>query len=54
MNGTNKVCEFSYLLAPPMVGIAIQHAIQKRYDNFAQQLMFKLLAEQNSHGLEYA
>ncbi len=31
-----------------MVGIAIQHVIQKRYDNFAQQLMFKLLAERGN------
>lgn len=31
-----------------MVGIAIQHVIQKRYDNFAQQLMFKLLAERET------
>lgn len=32
-------------MALPMMGIAIQHVIQKRYDNFAQQLMFKLMAE---------
>lgn len=43
LNGNEQGLRIVYLLALPMVGIAIQHVIQKRYDNFAQQLMFKLL-----------
>ena len=34
-----------YFMALPVAGIAIQHVIQKRYDGFAQQLMYKLLEE---------
>lgn len=35
-------------MALPMAGIAIQHVIQKRYDGFAQQLMYKLLEERET------
>lgn len=48
LNGNEQGLRILYLLALPMVGIAIQHVIQKRYDNFAQQLMFKLLAERET------
>ncbi|EAA5901424.1 GGDEF domain-containing protein [Salmonella enterica] len=48
LNGNEQGLRILYLLALPMVGIAIQHVIQKRYDNFAQQLMFTLLAERET------
>ncbi|WP_171922489.1 GGDEF domain-containing protein [Salmonella bongori] len=48
LNGHEQGLRIVYLLALPMVGIAIQHVIQKRYDNFAQQLMFTLLAERET------
>lgn len=35
-------------MALPMAGIAIQDVIQKRYDGFAQQLMYKLLEERET------
>lgn len=35
LNGNEQGLRILYLLALPMVGIAIQHVIQKRYDNFA-------------------
>lgn len=37
-----------YCLALPIVGISIQHIIQKRNDAFAQGLMHKLLAERET------
>ncbi|MDU2937701.1 MAG: GGDEF domain-containing protein [Enterobacteriaceae bacterium] len=37
-----------YCFALPMVGIAIQHVIQKRNDHFAQSLMYKLLEERET------
>lgn len=37
-----------YCFALPLVGIAIQSAIQKRYDNFAQGLMGRLLEERQT------
>ncbi|MBE9980217.1 GGDEF domain-containing protein, partial [Citrobacter freundii] len=44
LNGSENGLRLLYFMALPMAGIAIQHVIQKRYDDFAQQLMFKLLA----------
>ncbi|WP_333892766.1 diguanylate cyclase [Atlantibacter subterraneus] len=37
-----------YAVALPMVGIVIQHLIQKRNDAFAQGLMFKLMEEKKT------
>lgn len=37
-----------YCFALPVIGISIQSVIQKRYDNFAQGLMFKLLEERQT------
>ncbi len=37
-----------YAFALPMVGIAIQHVIQKRNDNFSQALMYRLLQERKT------
>ncbi|WP_312456257.1 GGDEF domain-containing protein [Pseudescherichia sp.] len=37
-----------YCFALPVVGIAIQHVIQRRNDSFAQDLMDKLLAERKT------
>jgi len=37
-----------YCFAMPVVGITIQNIIQKRYDNFAQSLMYKLLEERET------
>lgn len=48
LNGSEHALRILYFMALPMVGIAIQHVIQKRYDNFAQQLMIKLLAEKET------
>lgn len=48
LNGHEHGLRILYFMALPMAGIAIQHVIQKRYDNFAQQLMFKLLAEKET------
>ncbi|POT56079.1 GGDEF domain-containing protein [Citrobacter amalonaticus] len=48
LNGSEHGLRVIYLMALPMTGIAIQHLIQKRYDDFAQQLMFKLLAEKET------
>lgn len=45
LNGHEHGLQLLFFMALPMAGIAIQHVIQKRYDDFAQQLMFKLLAE---------
>lgn len=48
LNGSEHGLRLLYFTALPMAGIAIQHVIQKRYDDFAQQLMFKLLAEKET------
>ena len=48
LNGSEHALRLLYFMALPMAGIAIQHVIQKRYDDFAQQLMFKLLAERET------
>lgn len=48
LNGSENGLRLLYFTALPMAGIAIQHVIQKRYDDFAQQLMFKLLAEKET------
>lgn len=48
LNGNEQGLRILYFLALPMAGVAIQHAIQKRYDDFAQQLMYKLLAEKET------
>lgn len=45
LNGSEHGLRIFYFMALPMAGIAIQHVIQKRYDGFAQQLMYKLLEE---------
>lgn len=37
-----------YCFALPMVGITIQHVIQKRNDHFAQSLMYELLEERET------
>ena len=37
-----------YAFALPMVGIAIQHVIQKRNDNFSQALMYRLMQERKT------
>lgn len=37
-----------YCFVLPVVGIAIQNVIQKRYDDFAQNLMYKLLEERET------
>lgn len=37
-----------YCFALPVVGITIQNIIQKRYDDFAQDLMYKLLEERET------
>ena len=37
-----------YAFALPMIGIAIQHVIQKRNDNFSQALMYRLLQERKT------
>lgn len=47
LNGSEHGLRILYFMALPMAGITIQHIIQKRYDDFAQQLMFKLLAEKD-------
>ena len=38
----------AYCMALPLVGIAIQHVIQRRNDKFAQGLMYKLLEERET------
>ncbi|HBD7023362.1 TPA: GGDEF domain-containing protein [Citrobacter koseri] len=48
LNGSEHGIRIIYLMALPMAGIAIQHVIQKRYDDFAQQLMYKLLEERET------
>ncbi|HCC0887497.1 TPA: diguanylate cyclase [Salmonella enterica] len=48
LNGHEQGLRILYLMTLPMVGIAIQHVIQRRYDNVAQQLMFTLLAERET------
>lgn len=48
LDGSENGLRILFFMALPMAGIAIQHVIQKRYDNFAQQLMFKLLAEKQT------
>lgn len=48
LNGSQHALQILFFTALPMAGIAIQHVIQKRYDNFAQQLMFRLLAEKET------
>ncbi|MBJ9863279.1 MULTISPECIES: GGDEF domain-containing protein [Citrobacter] len=48
LNGHEHGLQLLFFMALPMAGIAIQHVIQKRYDDFAQQLMFKLLAEKET------
>ncbi|MDA8477688.1 GGDEF domain-containing protein [Citrobacter sp. Awk 4] len=47
-NGDQHGLRILYLMALPMAGIAIQHVIQKRYDRFAQRLMYKLLEERET------
>jgi len=37
-----------YAFALPLIGIAIQHVIQKRNDNFSQALMYRLLQERKT------
>ncbi|AUV02737.1 GGDEF domain-containing protein [Phytobacter ursingii] len=37
-----------YAFALPMIGIAIQHVIQKRNDNFSQALMYRLMQERKT------
>ncbi|KFC07430.1 putative membrane protein [Trabulsiella guamensis ATCC 49490] len=37
-----------YCFALPLVGVSIQHVIQKRNDKFAQQLMYQLIAERET------
>ena len=48
LNGSEHGLRIFYFMALPMAGIAIQHVIQKRYDGFAQQLMYKLLEERET------
>lgn len=48
LNGHDHGIRILYLMALPMAGIAIQNVIQKRYDRFAQQLMYKLLEERET------
>jgi diguanylate cyclase (GGDEF)-like protein len=48
LNGSEHGLRVIYFMALPMAGIAIQHVIQKRYDGFAQQLMYKLLEERET------
>ena len=48
LNGAEHGLRIFYFMALPMAGIAIQHVIQKRYDGFAQQLMYKLLEERET------
>ena len=48
LNGSEHGLRIIYFMALPMAGIAIQHVIQKRYDGFAQQLMYKLLEERET------
>ncbi|WP_436859218.1 GGDEF domain-containing protein [Citrobacter tructae] len=48
LDGRDHGLRILYFMALPMAGIAIQHIIQKRNDNFAQQLMYKLLAEKQT------
>lgn len=38
----------AYCMALPLIGIAIQHVIQRRNDKFAQGLMYKLLEERET------
>lgn len=38
----------AYCFALPLIGIAIQHVIQRRNDSFAQGLMYKLLEERET------
>jgi diguanylate cyclase (GGDEF)-like protein len=37
-----------YCFALPLVGVSIHYVIQKRYDKFAQQLMYQLIAERET------
>ncbi|WP_312953114.1 GGDEF domain-containing protein [Superficieibacter sp.] len=48
LNDGEQWMRMVYCFALPMVGITIQHAIQKRNDSFAQSLMYKLLEERET------
>lgn len=48
LNGSSHGLQIVLFMLLPMTGIAIQHVIQKRYDNFAQQLMLTLQAEKET------
>ncbi|HDG1710360.1 TPA: GGDEF domain-containing protein [Kluyvera ascorbata] len=45
---TNEWWRMAYCIALPLIGIAIQHVIQRRNDKFAQGLMYKLLEERET------
>ncbi|MEO3992255.1 GGDEF domain-containing protein [Pseudocitrobacter cyperus] len=46
--GSDQWLRMAFCLALPIVGISIQHLIEKRNDAFAQSLMHKLLAERET------
>ncbi|MGP3590345.1 GGDEF domain-containing protein [Vagococcus sp. WN89Y] len=48
LNGAEHALRLVYTFALPVLGIAIQHAIQKRNDNFARDLMHQLMQEQKA------
>lgn len=47
-SGTDQWWRMAYCFALPLIGIAIQYVIQRRNDNFAQGLMYKLLEERET------
>lgn len=47
-SGNEQWLRIAFCLALPIVGISIQHLIEKRNDAFAQSLMHKLLAERET------